>query len=370
MPARLDLAQLDLCQALTDLSAALCGTTAPAPTPPDPIPTLNPPLTSDPGPVTLPQSKIEPQKSKTATGPRTPEGKARSSMNALKHGLTAQTSALMPTEDPAEYAQFHADMLNDLRPRPGLESALVERIIQLSWRLRRVPAAEAALFDEARDLQLCRYNRLNVRRHREAPDAPPSPPRPSPPPAPSPPTTATTTTKPTPTPNSPATKPTSTAPSPAASNSSTTSNAAPPSLVVQASCLLLQFCKTNHPPRTAHRPRPHYKTNYPPPPAHCPLIYKTNYPPTPVLHPSRLPPRVYDQNAAADASASVETYCSKSPPQRWASGASLGSLRRRSSAKSLRDVFSSPGPMWRMFTSREAFSSELVTMANWTNLIL
>ena len=170
MPARLDIAQLDLCQALTDLSAALCGTTAPAPTPPDPIPTLNSPPTTDHGPLTTDHSQLP-----RSTGPRTPEGKARSSMNALKHGLTAATSALMPTEDPAEYAQFHADMLNDLRPRPGLESALVERITQLSWRLRRIPAAEAALFDEARDLQLCRYNRLNVRRRREAPDAPPHP---------------------------------------------------------------------------------------------------------------------------------------------------------------------------------------------------
>ncbi|MFI5381076.1 MAG: hypothetical protein ACHRHE_17400, partial [Tepidisphaerales bacterium] len=34
-----------------------------------------------------------------STGPRTPEGKAKSALNALKHGLTAQ-SPLLPTEDP------------------------------------------------------------------------------------------------------------------------------------------------------------------------------------------------------------------------------------------------------------------------------
>ena len=175
MSTRLDVEQLGLYKALTDLSAALCGTTAPAPTPPDPIPTLNPPITSDPGPVTLSQSKIETQKSKIATGPRTPEGKARSSQNALKHGLTSATSALMPTEDPAEYAQFCQDMHNDLRPRPGLESALVERIIQFSWRLRRVPAAEAALFDHAREVQLYRLKGQNARRQYKDPDIPPLP---------------------------------------------------------------------------------------------------------------------------------------------------------------------------------------------------
>jgi hypothetical protein len=40
--------------------------------------------------------------SQQSTGPRTESGKQRSSLNALRHGLTAQ-SAVLPSEDPAAY---------------------------------------------------------------------------------------------------------------------------------------------------------------------------------------------------------------------------------------------------------------------------
>src|SRR5262245_23295596 len=42
--------------------------------------------------------------------PATPEGKARSAMNALKHGLRARGFALLPEEDPAEWAEHLADL--------------------------------------------------------------------------------------------------------------------------------------------------------------------------------------------------------------------------------------------------------------------
>jgi hypothetical protein len=76
-----------------------------------------------------------------STGPRTPEGKARVAMNALRHGL-ASHAPLLPGEDPAELDALAEAYHDDLRPRGALERELVARIIGIAWRLRRVARAE------------------------------------------------------------------------------------------------------------------------------------------------------------------------------------------------------------------------------------
>jgi hypothetical protein len=86
-----------------------------------------------------------------STGPRTPEGKARASQNALKHGLCAAGASVPPTEGPDAYASFTAALAESLRPRTPLERDLALRIADLTWRLRRIPDAEAAIL--ARDVQ-------------------------------------------------------------------------------------------------------------------------------------------------------------------------------------------------------------------------
>jgi hypothetical protein len=93
-----------------------------------------------------------------STGPRTEEGKARSSRNAMTHGIFCK-DLLVPGEDPAAFAEVREGILRALNPRNALELALVEESISSAWRLRRLRAAEheayveegAVLGDEFRD---------------------------------------------------------------------------------------------------------------------------------------------------------------------------------------------------------------------------
>src|SRR5688572_30835538 len=86
-----------------------------------------------------------------STGPRSVAGKARSAMNAVRHGLAAAPASLLPGEDPDDLAQLDAEMQADLRPRGAAERELVARVVSLSWRLRRLTQAEEALWADAED---------------------------------------------------------------------------------------------------------------------------------------------------------------------------------------------------------------------------
>ena len=57
-------------------------------------------------------------------GPKTPEGKARSSQNALKHGLRGQKHMLLPGESAAEYQRLEAALLEELAPEGALQAVL------------------------------------------------------------------------------------------------------------------------------------------------------------------------------------------------------------------------------------------------------
>jgi hypothetical protein len=71
-------------------------------------------------------------------------------MNALKHGLSAQT-VVLPGEDPRELSRLCEDVATDLRPRGALEREMLARIVGLLWRLRRAARAEAALWERDDD---------------------------------------------------------------------------------------------------------------------------------------------------------------------------------------------------------------------------
>jgi len=83
-----------------------------------------------------------------STGPRTESGKQRSSLNALRHGLTA-ASALLPSEDPAAFESHRRGFFDEYQPATPTESHLVHELIDTSWRLNRIPLLEAGLLSRA-----------------------------------------------------------------------------------------------------------------------------------------------------------------------------------------------------------------------------
>ena len=84
-----------------------------------------------------------------STGPRTEEGKAQSSTNALKTALTGRT-VLLPSDDVAAYEQFVDRFVREFQPVGDRECELVQSIADTNWRLRRIPTLEFAIYARGR----------------------------------------------------------------------------------------------------------------------------------------------------------------------------------------------------------------------------
>src|SRR3954449_3943860 len=80
-----------------------------------------------------------------STGPTTIEGKAKSSLNAVKAGLTGRT-VLLPSEDAALYQAHVERFQQELQPVGEREAQLVQSLADTQWRLDRIPGLEFGLF--------------------------------------------------------------------------------------------------------------------------------------------------------------------------------------------------------------------------------
>jgi hypothetical protein len=102
-----------------------------------------------------------------STGPKTPEGKSRSSQNAATHNLSSTSNqsphTLVPEPDRQDYAAFAQDLRQNLNPTSPLEELLVERIALLGYKLRLHAQAEARLLDQANHRARKRVERANRR---------------------------------------------------------------------------------------------------------------------------------------------------------------------------------------------------------------
>src|SRR5207244_1053320 len=77
-----------------------------------------------------------------STGPRTPQGKARSSANARKHGINGKELRI-PGDDIKGLAEQANSLRRSLAPRTATERLLVNEILAAVWRLGRIRGIEA-----------------------------------------------------------------------------------------------------------------------------------------------------------------------------------------------------------------------------------
>jgi hypothetical protein len=83
-------------------------------------------------------------------GPKTPEGKARSCRNALRHGLRSQIVCL-PNEDQNAFHHTLGVYARRFRPRDHAEQAIVREMAAAGWRYRRALALEQEMLNAEMD---------------------------------------------------------------------------------------------------------------------------------------------------------------------------------------------------------------------------
>lgn len=84
-----------------------------------------------------------------STGPRTSEGKAIASQNSVVHGLSARHD-VVGSESQAQFDRHRKRMLDEMAPGSPVEAVLAERIVSLSWRLRRAGRVQNEAIDALR----------------------------------------------------------------------------------------------------------------------------------------------------------------------------------------------------------------------------
>jgi hypothetical protein len=77
------------------------------------------------------------ENARRSTGPRTPLGKARASLNAVRHGLSAR-NLVLPEEDQEAYLELHASLEDRYPPDGPVETFLVQQMASAQWRLQRL----------------------------------------------------------------------------------------------------------------------------------------------------------------------------------------------------------------------------------------
>jgi hypothetical protein len=107
----------------------------------------------EPRPRTPAQVEAARRNSARSRGPTTPEGKARASRNALKHGLTAAHHLVLEDEVPDDLEQLIPRIAAETGAAGEVEARLARRLAIALWKGARAERIEVALFDAAPKLR-------------------------------------------------------------------------------------------------------------------------------------------------------------------------------------------------------------------------
>jgi hypothetical protein len=80
-----------------------------------------------------------------STGPKTDAGKGKSSLNAVKTGLTGRT-VLLPGDDAEAYQRHVQSFFDKHQPEGDSEHTLVQSLADTEWRLLRIPSLETGIY--------------------------------------------------------------------------------------------------------------------------------------------------------------------------------------------------------------------------------
>ena len=109
------------------------------------------------------QKKLESNRRNAAksTGPKTEEGKAIAKMNGVTHGLTCRQCPILPGEDEEAFREFRAQLIADLKPRGIMQREIVDDIVQIRWKLRRIANIEATMMQRQQEQMIERHEERN-----------------------------------------------------------------------------------------------------------------------------------------------------------------------------------------------------------------
>jgi hypothetical protein len=79
-----------------------------------------------------------------STGPVTPEGKARVSQNALRHGLTAK-HLVVRDDEREEFLDYQQSLQTELAPQGAIELVTFHELLHAAWNLHRFRRIEVEL---------------------------------------------------------------------------------------------------------------------------------------------------------------------------------------------------------------------------------